>query len=57
MATRVFVTIHPSLLLRLTDRTEAEREYKLFVRDLRTAATGDGIVGNETRDDIHRTGD
>ena len=57
MATRVFVTIHPSLLLRLTDRTEAEREYKLFVRDLRTAATGDGIVGNETRDDIHRSGD
>ena len=35
MAARVFVTIHPSLLLRLTDRSEAKREYDLFVRDLR----------------------
>jgi len=57
MAAKVFVTIHPSLLLRLTDRSEAEREYKLFVRDLRTAASGDGIAGEETHDDIHRAGD
>jgi uracil-DNA glycosylase family protein len=38
MAKRVFVTIHPSLLLRLTDRDDAKREYDLFVRDLRAAA-------------------
>jgi uracil-DNA glycosylase len=57
MAAQVFVTIHPSLLLRLTDRSEAEREYKLFVRDLRTAASGDGTTGEETHDDIHRAGD
>ena len=53
MATRVFVTIHPSLLLRLTDRSDAKREYDLFVRDLRVAATGGGAEDEEKRDDIH----
>jgi uracil-DNA glycosylase family protein len=37
--TRVFVTVHPSLLLRLRDRKEREREYQRFVTDLRAAAT------------------
>ena len=32
-----WVTIHPSALLRLRDRTEAEREYQRFVADLRSA--------------------
>jgi uracil-DNA glycosylase len=44
MAERVFVTIHPSLLLRLTDRDDAKREYDLFVRDLRAAASGRGAA-------------
>ena len=53
MAARVFVTIHPSLLLRLTDRSEAEREYDLFVRDLRVAAKGGGGDDEGKRDNIH----
>ena len=53
MAARVFVTIHPSLLLRLTDRDDAEREYDLFVRDLRAAATGTEVSDEEKRDNIH----
>jgi uracil-DNA glycosylase len=57
MAARVFVTIHPSLLLRLTDRSEAKREYDLFVRDLRVAATGGEANDGEVRDDIHQADD
>jgi uracil-DNA glycosylase family protein len=57
MAKRVFVTIHPSLLLRLTDRTDAEREYDLFVRDLRAAATGGGVAAEPSRDNIHQATD
>jgi uracil-DNA glycosylase len=56
MAPRVFVTIHPSLLLRLTDRDDAKREYDLFVRDLRLAATGVEALGEGKRDDIHQAG-
>jgi uracil-DNA glycosylase family protein len=57
MASRVFVTIHPSLLLRLTDRDDAKREYDLFVRDLRVAATGVEALGEgKRRDDIHQAG-
>lgn len=40
MADKVFVTIHPSLLLRRADRDDAEEQYRLFVDDLRVAATG-----------------
>ena len=57
MAARVFVTIHPSLLLRLTDRSEAKREYDLFVRDLRVAAKGSGADDVEKRDNIHQADD
>jgi uracil-DNA glycosylase len=57
MAKRVFVTIHPSLLLRLTDRDDAKREYDLFVRDLRAAATGAEAPAEEERDDIHQSAD
>jgi DNA polymerase len=57
MAARVFVTIHPSLLLRLTDRSDAEREYDLFVRDLRAAATGAEVAAEAKRDDIHQAGE
>jgi uracil-DNA glycosylase len=57
MAARVFVTIHPSLLLRLTDRDDAKREYDLFVRDLRAAATGGGADDVEKGDDIHAADD
>ena len=56
MAAR-FVTIHPSLLLRLTDRSEAKREYDLFVRDLRLAATGGEADDEEKRDNIHQADD
>jgi DNA polymerase len=36
--TRVFVTIHPSLLLRLRTGAGKEAEYRRFVDDLKTAA-------------------
>ena len=37
--TMAFVTIHPSLLLRIEDAADKEREYRNFVADLRQAAT------------------
>jgi DNA polymerase len=37
--TAVFVTIHPSALLRIEDRTERGRQYRNFVEDLRRART------------------
>jgi uracil-DNA glycosylase family protein len=52
MAARVFVTIHPSLLLRLTDRSDAEREYDLFVRDLRAATKEAPAVDHENAGSI-----
>jgi DNA polymerase len=36
--TAVFVTIHPSWLLRMEDEADKEREYENFVADLRPAA-------------------
>jgi uracil-DNA glycosylase family 4 len=33
---RVFVTVHPSFLLRIPDAAAKAREYEAFVRDLRT---------------------
>ena len=36
--TAAFVTIHPSLLLRIEDHGDKEREYGKFVSDLRQAA-------------------
>ena len=33
--TRMFATVHPSYLLRMPDRAEAERERARFVEDLR----------------------
>jgi uracil-DNA glycosylase family protein len=36
--TAAFVTIHPSLLLRIDKRADKEREYRAFVSDLRRAA-------------------
>lgn len=36
--TAAFVTIHPSLLLRIKDRVDKEREYSAFIADLRRAA-------------------
>ena len=39
LAERVLVTIHPSLILRMPDRADAEEEYKRFVRDLKLAAS------------------
>lgn len=38
LAPRVWITIHPSLLLRMPDRREAEQEYDRFVRELSAAA-------------------
>jgi DNA polymerase len=34
----IYVTIHPSLLLRMTEATGKAREYEAFVRDLHNAA-------------------
>jgi uracil-DNA glycosylase len=39
VAKSVFVTIHPSMILRMPDREAAKQEYKQFVRDLRAAYT------------------
>jgi DNA polymerase len=36
--TPAFVTIHPSLLLRIEDHADKQREYRQFVADLRQAA-------------------
>jgi uracil-DNA glycosylase family 4 len=36
--TAVFVTIHPSWLLRIEDEADKQREYDNFVADLRPAA-------------------
>jgi uracil-DNA glycosylase len=36
--TAVFVTIHPSYLLRIQDEADKEREYRSFVRDLKLAS-------------------
>jgi uracil-DNA glycosylase family protein len=36
--TAALVTIHPSMLLRIEDRTDKAREYRAFVADLRQAA-------------------
>ena len=36
--TSVFVTIHPSWLLRIEDEADKEREFRQFVADLRLAA-------------------
>lgn len=37
LAPRVIATVHPSSLLRQPDEESREREYKLFVQDLRVA--------------------
>lgn len=37
-STTVFITIHPSYLLRIRDRADRDREYQAFVRELRQAA-------------------
>jgi hypothetical protein len=33
----VFVTIHPSFLLRIKDESDQDREFRMFVVDLRRA--------------------
>ena len=38
----ILVTIHPSLLLRLRDTADKEREYQTFVEDLKAAAALSG---------------
>jgi DNA polymerase len=38
LAPKVLATVHPSSLLRQTDEESREREYKLFVADLKAAA-------------------
>lgn len=41
-ATKVVATVHPSSLLRQPDEESREREYKLFVKDLRVALKASG---------------
>jgi uracil-DNA glycosylase family protein len=45
LADRVFVTVHPSLLLRLADRDDADEQYRLFVHDLHAAGKDAGVIG------------
>src|SRR5437899_1656105 len=42
LASKVVATVHPSSLLRQPDEESREREYKLFVADLRTALKAAG---------------
>ena len=44
LAGKVYVTVHPSLLLRLADRSDAEEQYRLFLRDLRAAGISAGLI-------------
>jgi len=37
---RAWITVHPSMLLRMPDRTKAEDEYQHFVHDIRQATAG-----------------
>jgi uracil-DNA glycosylase len=41
---QILVTIHPSLLLRLRDEAEKERQYRQFVEDLQLAAKAAGLA-------------
>jgi DNA polymerase len=41
---QILVTIHPSLLLRLRDEVEKERQYRQFVEDLQLAAKVSGLA-------------
>ncbi len=45
LADRVFVTIHPSLLLRLTNKDDAKDQYRVFVHDLHVAGKDAGLMG------------
>jgi DNA polymerase len=44
--TAAIVTIHPSLLLRIKDAADKEREYESFVSDLRQASKVPATVGS-----------
>ena len=37
---KALITVHPSYLLRLQEERDKRREFKLLVRDLRSAADG-----------------
>ena len=41
---QILVTIHPSMLLRLREEADKEREYRRFVEDLRVAAKVSGLA-------------
>jgi uracil-DNA glycosylase family protein len=41
---QILVTIHPSLLLRLRDEADKQREYRQFVEDLQLAAKVSGLA-------------
>jgi hypothetical protein len=40
----VIATVHPSAILRMPDRGLAEKEYRVFVKDLRVAGESAGIL-------------
>jgi uracil-DNA glycosylase family protein len=46
LAENVFVTVHPSLLLRMPDREAAKKEYQRFVQDLRAAGICSRVTAN-----------
>lgn len=48
LAGKVYVTVHPSLLLRVAGRSDAEEQYRLFLRDLRVAGISAGLIGGES---------
>jgi uracil-DNA glycosylase len=49
MAQNVFVTIHPSLILRMPDQEAAKKEYQHLIRDLRAAGGGSHLSNAKMR--------
>jgi uracil-DNA glycosylase len=49
MAKKVFVTVHPSLILRMQDRETAKKEYQHLIRDLRAADADSDLLSPKAR--------
>jgi hypothetical protein len=48
LAGKVYVTVHPSLLLRVCWPLRREEQYGLFLRDLRVTGISAGFIGGES---------
>jgi uracil-DNA glycosylase family protein len=49
VAENVFITVHPSLILRMTDREAAKEEYQHLIRDLRAASASTHLSNRKAR--------